>query len=110
MPDLTADRPVSGTPIATTWGDQVHDAIEGIQIGSVPIPGSASTGTVTVTFARPYVANPVIVATIQGSSTGVWIVAVGSTSPTSFTLISSKRDGSNVSNINAFWIAIGTLA
>jgi len=30
MPDITAARPVAGQPIETAWGDQMHDAMEGI--------------------------------------------------------------------------------
>jgi hypothetical protein len=108
MPDLVSTRPSSGQPIATAWGDEVHDALEGIQAGSALATGSGATGSVVVTFPRPYAAAPVVVVSPQSSS-GLWLAAVTST-PTTCTIYTSKRDGSSVTNLNVFWVAIGTPA
>lgn len=111
MPDITAARPVSGEPVATAWGDQVHDAIEGIQYGTTTLTGivAASPTTLAVTFPRAYTAPP----TIAGmSSTSVSInVSKGSVTATGFTISARRNDGVGTpANCDVGWIAIGTPA
>ena len=106
MPDIVAARPASGAPIESGWGQQMHDAVEGVQAGAGTIPAIAGpVGTLVVTFPRAYAAPPIVVASAVSSS-GFWIIAVGAISATQVTLYSSRRDGSNVSAIVANWVAV----
>lgn len=114
MPDITAARPVSGTPIETGWGDQVHDAIEGIQSGFVDVTLTASaTGTAAVTFARAYATAPAVV--LVGNSVSAALVAkLSSSTPpstTGFTAVVQHAAGTSTSaTVRVYWIAVGTPA
>jgi len=74
MPNIVAARPVAGQPIETAWGDQVHDAIEGLptlQFGIANVP--AGVGNVTVTLpaqintALPYA---ILATVVRNATTG----------------------------------------
>jgi len=111
MGDLTSTRPASGAPIATAWGAEVHDALEGLQSGYVQVVVAAGVGQLVVTFPRPYASLPVVVATPAASS-DAWIVSLNANSGTSytgFTLRVSHKTGStaNSGTINIMWIAVG---
>jgi len=109
--DITAARPVSGAPIETAWGDAVHDAIEGIQSGSVVVPVSANgSGDLVVVFPRPFAAAPTVVASIN-STTAVWFCNAVSISATQCTIRVVHREFStSTTNLAASWAAMGTLA
>jgi hypothetical protein len=111
MPDITATRPTSGTPIETAWGDQVHDAIEGIQAGTATVNISAAqSATVAVTFPRAYVTPPVVLVAQAANSNG-YVVAVGAITTTGCTLTASLRaTGTGTAAIPVTWLAIGTPA
>jgi hypothetical protein len=110
MPDITAGRPVSGAPIETGWGTQVHDAVEGIQVGGVVISGATSTveGSTAVVFPRPYVTAPTILITSPSTAVGV---RAGSITATGFTASAKRNDGSSTAYSGTYpWIAVGTPA
>lgn len=109
MPDITAARPASGAPIETGWGDQMHDAIEGVQAGTVTIPSvtNAVAVQVTVTFPRPFSANPTIVT--ASSTVGAW-VGWQTLTPTSVVLTARRWDSATAISVAAQWIAVGPLA
>lgn len=112
MSDIAAQRPAAGAPIESAWGGQVHDAVEGMQAGTVVISGitSSAAGVGTVVYPRPYATKPVVV--ISGPSN----VVIAGSDPTTQTVtgfnISAKRaDGSGTAYSGTFsWIAIGTVA
>lgn len=115
MPDITAPRPVSGEPVATAWGDQVHDLLEGIQAGKVSLVFSnlADSAVVTVVFPRAYTAPPVVV---LGMETGVSRAPVakivnGSITATQFQMQAQDTAGTvRTGTMPASWLAIGTPA
>lgn len=112
MPDLTATRPVSGESVATLWGQQVHDAIEGLQAGSVTVNVSASAfGEATVTFPRAYASAPALICSV-GNSQSAFYAQSPSQSATTAILRAVHRDGTSTttSGIVVHWIAIGTPA
>lgn len=111
MPDITASRPVSGQPIETAWGDQVHDMLEGIQVGSVSITLTAqSQNTATVTFPRAYTVAPLVLATPASGSRG-YIVSVGTVTPTTAIILLGTTDANTASvTISIAWLAYGTPA
>jgi len=114
MPDITATRPASGEPIATAWGDQVHDAIEGIQTGtvSVNITAGPTSWTVPVTFTRTYAVAPVAVATISSGSLVFWC-SVENITTTGMTVRVTRKDetaqGATTTQV-VQWVAIGAPA
>lgn len=110
MPDIAAARPVSGAPIESAWGQQVHDQLEGLQSGVATLAGITNTSTVTiaVTFPRPYVAPPVI-ALITGSV--VVHPAYSNLTATGVTLTARRTDGAaGATTQPIYWIAVGTPA
>jgi hypothetical protein len=115
MPDIVAGRPVSGQPIATAWGTEVHDQLEGIQVGTASIVVSgASNGTAVVVFPRPYATAPRVFATCQSVSSNTqahaWIASAGVT-PTQVTVAAGRDDATTFSGtIVVAWLAIGTPA
>jgi 3-oxoacyl-(acyl-carrier-protein) synthase len=115
MGDITSTRPASGAPIATAWGAEIHDAIEGIQSGTASIVfagGSNASADLTVTFPRAYAAPPAVVASPQVTSTA-YVANIKAVTATGFTLAMSHKDaGSNISAVTlpCHWIAIGTPA
>ena len=114
MPDITAGRPIAGAPIETAWGDQVHDAIEGLQAGFVDIAISgAASATALVTFPRAYSAPPIVV--VAGNSVTAGVVAkLSSTTPptaTAFTAVAQHVAGtSGTWTVRVYWMALGTPA
>lgn len=108
MPDITATRPASAAVMESAWGQQVHDAIEGIQAGTATITlAAAATGTVTVTFPRAYSAPPTVVATHAGGG-GTYFVNVGPITATTVVLTGAHRAGSATSvSLAATWVAVG---
>ena len=115
MPDITAARPVSGAPIESAWGGQVHDQLEGVQGGQMTAASGATSitsWTGTVTFPRPYTAPPVVVATVGAWGTTFYMCIIQSITATNFVLLFVRRDGAAVSNITAVanWLAMGTPA
>lgn len=111
MPDIAAARPVSGAPIETSWGQQAHDAIEGIQYGNVnlgPFNTTTQSPAVVVTFPRPYATPPIVVVTIASNVCQARFSAV---TTTSVTLDAKRNDGSaTMTTQNCSWVAIGTPA
>ena len=111
MSDISSARPVSGQPVASAWGGEVHDQLEGIQagIGTIAI-SAAAFGSIAVVFPRAYAVPPIVVATLVVGSTAYYAV-VGAITPTGFTLYAVQRDNtSSTTTQTASWIAIGTPA
>lgn len=112
MPDITAARPVSGAPVASAWGGQVHDLVEGVQAGVATIPTiTAGNGTVAVVFPRAYASAPNVVVTAPGNS--FFMAQVGQITPTGFTVyVRDLRDAQagTGSALPCQWIAVGTPA
>lgn len=115
MPDITASRPVSGTPIETAWGDQVHDMLEGMQVGTVSIVVSAaSNGTAVAVFPRAFTTAPRVLLTCQSVSSNTqahaWVASAGVTA-TQVTIAAGRDDATTFSGtIVVAWLAIGTPA
>lgn len=110
MPDITATRPVSGQPIETSWGQQAHDLVEGIQSGRVdvgPFTGAASA-TAAVTFPRAYATAPVSVVVTMAST--VCQARVFSITATGFSIEAKRSDGGGSTTQPVMWLAIGTPA
>lgn len=115
MPDITAARPVSGTPIETGWGDQVHDAIEGIQSGKgTSVFSNAADGSVVaVVFPRAYTAPPVVLVAPETSLSRAVVakVVLNSITTTGFSFQGQDTGGGlRTGNLPCHWIAIGTPA
>jgi len=111
MPDVGSARPVAGAPIATDWGQQIHDAVEGIQYGTVNVvmSGVGSATSVAVVFARPYAAPPIVVATVTNASTMI----TGTSGVTATQMQVSLRHYDNTAQtvtLPVHWIAIGVPA
>lgn len=107
MPDIAAARPVAGQPIETAWGQQVHDAIEGL---AAVLTGtdSVTAATFTGSFSRAFAAPPTIVATVNQGA-GV-ITVTASRTTTEYTFEVQNNDGSTPGGCLVHWIAIGTFA
>ena len=115
MPDLTATRPAAAAPIATNWGQQVHDMLEGIQAGFVDVSlAAASSGTAAVTFARAYTAAPIVVLTGNSAGTAGLVAKLSSGTPpstTGFTAAVQHVAGtSTTATVRVYWMAIGNPA
>lgn len=113
MPDITSARPSSGSPVATAWGDEVHDQLEGIQAGTAVVPaGSGASGySVAVVFPRAYIAPPAVVVTYFLHN-GFYAVLSAPPTATGFTFVVASRTGSaaSIAAGSAGWVAIGTPA
>jgi len=111
VPDITAARPTSGTPIETAWGDQVHDALEGLQSGNASVVfASTAVAVLRVTFPRAYTVPPVVVVT-PISTGGTHYGYVGAVTTTYADVGIATRTGTAVSGtVVACWIATGTPA
>ena len=110
MSDIASARPVSGQPIATAWGGEIHDQLEGLQAGTVSVSGITSTvtGTKAVVFPKPYATAPVIVVS---NPSGVVNVGAASLTVTGFTAQARRIDGSGTATTQPVnWIAVGKLA
>lgn len=111
MPDIVSDRPVAGAAIASSWGDEVHDALEGIQSGIATLPAAASpTSTLVVVFPRPYTAPPVVLMTPRDANGAAQVEAATSITATQFTAYQRHRSDANVLAAAFSWVAIGTVA
>ena len=113
MGDIAAAKPTAGAPIDTAWGQQMHDAVEGIQYGSIATSLSSATvsGVVTITFPRPYAVPPAVILTPIAA--GGLFHADMETAPTTtgVAVRSAYRDNTAVSaSVPIHWIAIGVLA
>lgn len=110
MGDITSTRPASGAPIATAWGAEVHDQIEGIQAGSaaVTFSGSTASNTVVVTFPRAYAAPPIVVVSL-GVGAAAWAV-VSAVTATSVSLQGRAPSSIASGSFAVNWLAIGTPA
>ena len=112
MPDIVATRPASGAPIEAAWAAEAHDAIEGIQAGTVAVPiNNDFTGMQTVTFPRAYAAPPQVYGCVSPTNTSLWFGQAASVTPTGFTARATHRDGNtSTTSISVAWVAVGTLA
>ena len=111
MPDIAASRPVSGQPVETAWGQQVHDQVEGVQSGSVSVTAASGTGNANVTFPRAYLTPPIVVACI--GSNGFYFACVTSPPTTTGVTVGVRdlRDAqAGTGSLTVYWIAIGTPA
>jgi hypothetical protein len=114
MPDITATRPVSGAPVESAWGTQVHDMLEGIQVGgpvSIATPASAFGVTwVAQTFPRAYTVAPKVFG-VNASGSGIMIISVRNVTTTGFDIGAARGDGNPASaTASAHWLAVGTIA
>lgn len=112
MPDLTPARPTSGTPIESSWGQQVHDAIEGIQAGTTNAVFSSNNNVaVPVVFPRPYAVAPIVVATGDTAVSVAVVAKVAAVTTTGFTVQCQSTSGGSLSGtVKVGWIAIGSPA
>jgi hypothetical protein len=106
-------RPAPGAPIDAAWGGVAHDAAvaQDIQIGTVRIEVSGSSGaSVRVTFPRPFAAVPVVLVS-QGANSHNWVASSGAHDATGFTAHASTKSGAAASaEIPVAWVAIGPRA
>lgn len=115
MPDITAARPLSGAPVESAWGGQVHDAVEGLQAGqaTATIAAGANSGTVIVTFPRAYTAAPNVVATVGPLGSQVFVANISGISATTVTLNAFRKDETNQGSslgVPVQWMALGVPA
>jgi hypothetical protein len=111
MPDITAVKPVAGAPIESAWGGQVHDALEGIQTGSVTglaaLSGNSGSSH-TLTFPRAYATPPVVM--VMAESNGYNASAVATVTTTTCTVRLYNPTATNQASLAYRWVAIGTPA
>jgi len=114
MPDIAQSRPTAGAPIESAWGGAVHDAVEGVQSGTVqvPAPVSATSQSATVTFPRAYTAPPVVVVTPAMAAANRFLMAtVNTITTTGFgVLVTQKTDAAFATVTPVNWVAVGTPA
>jgi len=117
MPDLSATRPADAAPVATAWGQQVHDMLEGIQAGKGTLVypgGTPDSTTLTVVFPRAYAVAPIVVVSVETGITRAIAAKLiaGTVTTTQFQVQAQHVAGTNVasSNLPFDWIAIGTPA
>jgi len=109
MPDIAATRPVSGQPIETSWGDNVHDLIEGIQAGSLSMSFvNNSVVDAAITFPRPYVSAPIVFANVMTQTSSGYAIAYGATTTGCSLRIVQKDALATNASLNVAWLAIGT--
>lgn len=112
MPDISAARPIAGAPIETAWGDEIHDQLEGLQAGTVPLTVTAvARYDYTLTFPRAYAAAPTVIVGVVGGNTNL-VGLVGLPSTTQVVIGVFRRDGANLTagSVTITWLAIGTPA
>jgi hypothetical protein len=113
-------RPVSGEPVASAWGNVVHDTavVLDVQTGYVDLSGTSVTivGS-AVTFARPFAAGsvPAVITAVGGASAGTaggnpWIPGHYGASATGFTIRAAVAAAATVTNLRIHWVAIGLRA
>lgn len=110
MTDIAAQRPAAGAPIESAWGGQVHDNIEGIQVGIVTLTGATSSASAVanVVFPRAYASPPQV---ILGMTSPLVGAAADTITATGFRALSRRLDGvATAFTGNYCWIAVGTLA
>lgn len=108
MSDIVADRPVSGQAISASWGAEVHDAIEGLQAGTVNMTMAGPTGPgVNIVFPRAYATPPMVFAAVLiGSARYFAIVSAVSTTGCSINA-TDKNDSTSSAALVLQWFAIG---
>lgn len=110
MPDITSTRPASGAPIATAWGAEVHDQLEGIQTGKVNVTAGSTPAQVAVVFPRPYAAPPTVFASPNGT-TSVCVASARDVTAIGFNLTMMRADGvATATTQSVAWLAVGTPA
>jgi hypothetical protein len=111
MPDITATRPTSGTPIETSWGDEVHDAIEGIQYGTVTwnMVAGARSDAPPIVFPRPYATPPVVFVSVpNGFQTyAAGIASQITTAGVTVCVMTNSGVALTAGPITVAWLAIG---
>ena len=108
MPDIVSARPVSGQPVASAWGDEVHDQLEGIQTGKAGLAGVTSSvfPTAAIVFPRAYAVPPVVLLTTQYAAVSVGFSVLPTTA--GFTLVGARNDGNaSALSVEVHWVAIG---
>ena len=94
------NRPTSGAPIETTWGDVVHDSIaaQDLQAGTVSITlNGTGAATATVTFPRPFASPPVVVATAYSNGvSGSPVPILGTPTATTVLVLVIPNAGGNL--------------
>jgi hypothetical protein len=114
MSDIVSPRPVAGEAIASAWGQEVHDNIEGIQAGqTIQVSGSNVTAwDINVVFPRPYATVPNFLASYGPQGTTFYMAIVKSVAVDGAVVTVTRKDSAAVSGISGIinWIAIGTLA
>jgi len=113
----TATRPASGEPIASAWGTQVHDMLEGLQVGTLVVAASGTTGAAEgvgrVTFPRPYATPPLIIACVQAfpdANSGTFAMPEIATTTVVDIYVRRVTGGAGPTNVTVNWLAIGTPA
>jgi hypothetical protein len=110
MPDIVASRPIAGQPIETAWGQQLHDAVEGIQTGQATITNAgAAAGSTPVVFPVPFAGIPRVVGMPTGAST-VFACTASLVTTDGFTFAAIRVDAGTAGTIVCDWIAIGPMA
>ena len=113
MPDIVSARPVSGEAIATAWGDEVHDAIEGVQAGNATVvPVSSTAASVAIVFPRPYATPPIVVASMSGPAALLsdrYYALVANVTALGCTLYAKHADNTSaaIGALPISWVAIG---
>lgn len=106
-------RPAAGAPIDATWGQVIHDTVGAVDVqsgvASVTL-SAANSGSVAVTFPRPFASPPVVVANQAAGSTTL-IGAAQNITATGFTALLYRKDEATTSLTAAVpWIAVGPRA
>jgi hypothetical protein len=105
--------PAAGEPIAEAWGDVVHDAVvaQDIQHGVQNITiSNANSGTVTVTFPRPFAAVPGIQVTVVIGSSTLFAIASGLSAIAVDLRLIRKDEAVTTVTAPVHWLAIGPRA
>jgi hypothetical protein len=108
------NRPTSGAPIETAWGDVVHDSIvaQEIQVGSFNATFSASSlsGVVAAVFPHPFAGVPTVMLTPRG---GPHYTTALTADPTAAGFSAQCRRGDGTSQslvVPVYFLAIGPRA
>ena len=112
MADITAQKPVSGAPIESGWGAEIHDAIEGIQYGRNSVVfAAASDANLVITFPRAYASTPAVIVSLDAGVTRALVGKATAVGTSGFTFQGQHTSGGTASgSVNFSWIAIGTPA
>ena len=109
------NRPTSGAPIETAWGDVAHDTIvaEDLQAGFTDVVCNGINTDKAIVFPRPFASAPVVVATGDAAAHGSAVakIVVGSITATGFTARIASTAGVTVAGtIRYGWMAYGPRA